>query len=387
MNEAVTSRPVAPPAGPAARPWQEEIPESRRRSLRLWLYSIAATTFAVMVVGGITRLTQSGLSIVDWQPIMGVIPPLSEAQWQDAFDRYRPFPEYQVLRRGMTMDEFKFIFFWEYLHRVLARVIGLVFLVPFIWFAVRRYFNRELAVRALALFGLGAMQGVLGWLMVSSGLVDRPSVSHFRLAAHLSLAFIIFGACIWLARQLRPDFSPVRLAPEVLRGLRIGAVVVGVLLALQIVWGAFVAGLKAGFMYNTFPLMGGRLVPPDLFALDGTVINFFQHSSAVQWVHRVLGTVLTLAAVGVGIRALEARVDAVSRRLAVGIMALMLIQYALGILTLIYRVPVSLGVAHQGLAMVIFGVWIWWVHHLWKVSSADPSASAAAPRSSIMAAR
>jgi heme a synthase len=379
MSEAVKEQLVA------AQPWQQEIPESRRRSLRIWLYSIAATTFAVMVVGGITRLTQSGLSIVDWQPIMGVIPPLNEAQWQEAFDRYRQFPEYQVLRQGMSMDEFKFIFFWEYLHRVVARLIGMVFLVPFVWFAVRRYFNREMAIRALALFGLGAMQGVMGWFMVSSGLVDRPSVSHFRLAAHLSLAFIIFGACIWLARQLRPDFSRVRVAPDVLRSLRTGAVVVGVLLALQIVWGAFVAGLKAGFMYNTFPLMGGRLVPLDLLALDGTLVNFFHHSSAVQWLHRLLGTVLTAAAVIVGVRALNERVDAPSRRLALSIMTLMLAQYGLGILTLVYRVPVSLGVAHQALAMVIFGFWVWWVHHLWKVSSATVPAEASGTRRAALA--
>jgi heme a synthase len=297
---------------------------------------------------------------------MGVVPPLNEAQWQETFHRYRQFPEYQLLRRGMSLEEFKFIFFWEYLHRVLARIIGIVFLVPFLFFAVRGYFNRPLALRALALFGLGAMQGVLGWFMVSSGLVDRPSVSHFRLAAHLSLAFIIAGGCVWLARELREDYTPARLAPAVLRRLRIGVVAVGVLLALQIVWGAFVAGLKAGFMYNTFPLMAGGLVPPDLLALDGVLRNMLHHPSAVQWLHRLLGTVLTVVAVVAGLRALQRHVDGASRRLGVVLAALMLTQYGLGILTLIYRVPVSLGVAHQALAMIIFGVWVWWVHHLWK---------------------
>jgi heme a synthase len=299
---------------------------------------------------------------------MGVIPPLNEAQWQDAFDRYRQFPEYQLLRRGMTMEEFRFIFFWEYLHRVVARLIGVVFLVPFLWFAARRYFNRQLAVRALALFGLGAMQGVMGWLMVSSGLVDRPSVSHFRLAAHLSLAFVIFGACVWLARELRGDRRPVELAPGVRAGLRKAAVLVGVLLGIQIVYGAFVAGLKAGFMYNTFPLMGGRLVPVDLLALDGVVRNFLQNAVAVQWTHRVLGTVLAVAAIGVALRALNPAVDAASRHLGAIIAALVVGQYLLGIATLVTGVPVALGVAHQGAALVIFGVWIWWVHHLWRVA-------------------
>jgi heme a synthase len=349
-----------------AAPWQLEIPESHRSALRVWLWSIGSATFAVLVVGGITRLTQSGLSIVDWQPIMGIIPPLNEAQWQEAFDRYRQFPEYQLLRRGMSLDEFKFIFFWEYLHRVVARLIGVVFLVPFVLFAVRGYFNRPLAMRALGLFALGAMQGVLGWLMVSSGLVERPSVSHFRLAAHLSLAFIIAGGCVWLARELRRDFTPALLAPALLRRLRTGVIAVGVLLALQIVWGAFVAGLRAGFMYNTFPLMGGGLVPPDLLAQDGMFRNFLYHASAVQWTHRVLGTVLTVATVGVGLQALHRGADSASRRLGAVLAALMLAQYGLGILTLVYRVPVPLGVAHQALAMIIFGVWVWWVHHLWK---------------------
>jgi heme a synthase len=353
-------------AAPAAADWRQQIPAERRRALRAWFWSIAAMTFAVMVVGGITRLTQSGLSIVDWQPIMGVIPPLTEAQWQQAFDAYRQFPEYQVLRQGMTLDEFKFIFFWEYLHRVVARLIGVVFLVPFAWFAARRYFNRPLATRALALFGLGAMQGVLGWLMVSSGLVDRPSVSHFRLAAHLSLAFIIFGACIWLIRDLRDDFSPATLDGAARRRLRAGVLLVGALLAVQIVWGAFVAGLKAGYFYNTFPLMGGRLIPVDLLAIDGGLRNFVQNPIAVQWLHRVLGTALTVAAVALGMQALQRGVDPASRRLGAGILGLVVLQFALGIATLVYRVPVVLGVAHQALALVILGVWVWWVHHLWR---------------------
>ncbi|HSJ25607.1 MAG TPA: COX15/CtaA family protein [Longimicrobiales bacterium] len=361
---------TAPTSGTAdsAADWRQQIPGPRRRALRAWLWSIAATTFAVMVVGGITRLTQSGLSIVDWQPIMGVIPPLNEAQWQEAFDRYRQFPEYQVLRRGMTMDEFRFIFFWEYLHRVLARVIGLVFLVPFAWFAVRRYFNRELAVRALLLFGLGAAQGLMGWLMVASGLVDRPSVSHFRLAAHLSLAFIIFAACVWLVRELRSDFTPVTVGQGVLGRVRRGVIILGVLLGLQIVWGAFVAGLKAGFLYNTFPLMGGRLVPVDLLAQDGGVANFVNNAIAVQWLHRVMGTVLAVWAVVVAAQVRRWDTDANTRRLATVMAAGVLAQYGLGILTLVYRVPVSLGVIHQAAALVLLGVWAWWVHHLWRIA-------------------
>ena len=171
--------------------WRLQIPEERRNHLRIWLASGAVLTFIILVIGGITRLTQSGLSIVDWDPIMGVIPPLNEAQWQQAFERYQQFPEYQKLRQGMTLPEFQFIFFWEYLHRLLARTIGLVFLIPFVFFWVRGYFNPPLRNRTLALFGLGALQGFMGWFMVKSGLVDNPAVSHYRLAAHLSIALLI----------------------------------------------------------------------------------------------------------------------------------------------------------------------------------------------------
>ncbi|HUE76616.1 MAG TPA: COX15/CtaA family protein, partial [Longimicrobiales bacterium] len=275
--------------------WRLAIPEGRRRRLRVWLWSIAATTFAVLVVGGITRLTLSGLSIVRWDPVMGVIPPLSDADWERAFDQYRQFPEYQTWRRGMSLAEFKFIFFWEYLHRLLARAIGLVFLVPFVVFWVRGYFDRPLIRRALVLFGLGAMQGVMGWLMVASGLVDRPSVSHFRLAAHLSLAFMIFGWAVWLARDLALRPGRATLVPAERRILLRGLGIVGVLLSAQIVWGAFVAGLKAGKYYPTFPLMGGRLVPVELLWLDSVPANFVSNPIAVQWVHRVLGTMLALA--------------------------------------------------------------------------------------------
>jgi heme a synthase len=345
--------------------WRLQIPEPRRRALRAWFWSLAGMTLLVLIVGGITRLTQSGLSMVDWQPIMGVVPPLNEAQWQEAFDRYRQFPEYQQLRRGMSLGEFKFIFFWEYLHRMVARAIGLVFLVPFIVFWVRGYFNRLLAGRALVLFGLGAAQGLMGWLMVASGLADRPSVSHYRLAAHLSLAFVIFGYALWLARDLAVRPQPTALAPETRRLLGRGLGILGILLALQVVWGAFVAGLKAGLYHNTFPLMDGRLVPLNLLWLDPAAVNFVQNPIAVQWTHRVLGTVLALAALVFFVRVLRAGgVDAASRRLNVLFLALMAAQYLLGVLTLLYFVPVTLGVAHQALAMVLFGVWLWWVHHV-----------------------
>jgi heme a synthase len=373
-----------PGAGPAAADWRLDIPESRRRPLRTWLWSIAGMTFVVLIVGGITRLTQSGLSIVDWQPIMGVVPPLNEAQWQEAFDRYRQFPEYQQLRRGMTMGEFQFIFFWEWFHRVVARAIGLVFLVPFVVFWIKGYFNRPLMGRALVLFALGAGQGVLGWVMVASGLVDRPSVSHYKLAAHLSLAFVIFGYAVWLARDLAVGLERTAVAGATRRMMQRGLAVVGGLLALQVVWGGFVAGLKAGLYHNTFPLMEGRLIPPTLLFLDPAVLNFVQNPIAVQWVHRVLGTVLALAVLALFVQVVRAKVDAVSRRLNHAMLGLMALQYLLGVLTLIYFVPVTLGVIHQGMAMVIFGVWLWWLHHVRNMTAVP--ATEPAPRPSPIAA-
>lgn len=353
----------ATPRPPAATgDWRLAVPEPRRRWLRLWFWSIAGFTLAVLIVGGITRLTRSGLSIVEWDPLFGIIPPLNDAQWQETFDRYRQFPEYQKLRQGMSIEEFKFIFFWEYIHRVLARTIGMVFLVPFVFFAVRRWLSRPLALRALALFGLGAMQGVMGWLMVASGLVDRPSVSHFRLAAHLGLAFIICGYAVWLARELAVDDVRAAVSARTAAGIRRGLGYVGALLALQVVWGAFVAGLKAGFIHNTFPLMGGALVPASLLAHDSPLGALVNHPAAVQWLHRVIGTVLLLGAGWYWLRVRRAA-EARAHGFAAALLALIAGQYLLGVVTLLYRVPVPLGVAHQAAALVIFAVWVAAMHH------------------------
>jgi heme a synthase len=327
-------------------------------------------TFGVLIVGGITRLTLSGLSIVDWKPLMGVIPPLNDAQWQATFDLYRQFPEYQTWRQGMSLSEFKFIFFWEYLHRLLARGIGVVFLVPFLVFLVRGWLVKPLLRRTLLLFALGAMQGVMGWLMVRSGLVDRPSVSHFRLAAHLTLAFLIFGWAVWLARSLRPGWSS-SLAAEARRFMQRGLGIVGAVMAVQIVWGAFVAGLKAGRFYPTFPLMGGRLVPPEL-GMEGIAHSILHQPAAVQWTHRVLGTVLLFAVAWLFVGVRRRVSDATSLRWNTAFAALVVVQYALGIATLLLLVPVSLGVIHQAMAMVLFGVWLCWLHHVHAAQATTP---------------
>lgn len=351
----------------AQRDWRLRLPEAQRRHLRLWFWSIAAFTFAVVVIGGITRLTHSGLSIVDWRPVMGVIPPLNEAQWTESFDRYRQFPEYQQLRRDMALAEYKNIFFWEYLHRLAARAIGVVFLVPFVCFWRAGYLTRPLAVRAFTLFWLGAMQGAVGWLMVKSGLVDRPSVSHYRLALHLVLAVTILGFSVWLARELAIRSPRPAMTSRARRTSRRGLGIVGALLAAQIVWGAFVAGMKAGLLFGTFPLMAGRLLPPVWLALDPALLNFVQSPATVQWMHRLLGTALLVSAMIVFLRLRRIAPDRTAHRLNVGLLASIASQYLLGVLTLIYFVPVPLAAAHQALALVIVAVWIILVHHLWNL--------------------
>lgn len=371
MNPTTETLQIRPAA--LAADWRAAIPEARRRRIRAWLWSIAAMTFGIVVIGGITRLTLSGLSIVEWRPFTGVIPPLTDAQWQATFELYKQYPEYQTWRSGMTLAEFKFIFFWEYLHRLVARLIGVVFLVPFLWFWLKGWFNPPLRRRALALFGLGAMQGLMGWLMVASGLVDRPSVSHYRLAAHLSLALIILGYAVWLARDLRVGTTPPRIAAGERRLLVRGHSAVGVLLVLQIVWGAFTAGLKAGRWYPTFPLMGGALAPLDLLRLEPAARNFLENPPAVQWTHRVIGTLLALAVIAFAARVYRSVTDAPSLRYATALLLVVAFQYLLGVLTVIHLVPVWLGVAHQAVAAILLVVWLAWVHHVRLLQPVDPT--------------
>lgn len=332
-----------------------------KRHLRIWYWSGAALVFLILIIGGITRLTGSGLSMTDWKPIMGAIPPITEAQWDDAFEKYKQFPEYQLNNRGMSLSEFQFIFFWEYLHRMAGRLIGLVFIIPFAWFLIRKKMDRRQIFRASILLVLGAGQAVMGWYMVQSGLVDVPMVSPFRLAAHLSLAFMIFGLCVWFALDLQSNQKrPGEGASE----FRKWAMAILGLLTLQIVWGAFVAGHHAGHIYNTFPMMNQYWFPPELFLMEPMISNFFQNMSTVQWMHRILGTLLLLAVTGFWVRVLMIRPNRRVQKLSLALFALILLQYATGVFTLIWHVPISLGVIHQATAMVLFGVLVALYHKL-----------------------
>jgi cytochrome c oxidase assembly protein subunit 15 len=291
--------------------------------------------------------------MTDWKPIMGSIPPISEAQWGDAFNQYKQFPEYKEKNSGMSLAEFQFIFFWEYLHRMLGRLLGLVFLVPFAWFLVRRKFNREQLLRSVLLLTLGLGQGLMGWFMVQSGLIDVPEVSHYRLAAHLLLAFIIFGCCIWFALDLSGRKHKMS---DGGKELKTWLNLFLAILLLQVVWGAFTAGLHAGHIYNSFPKMYQFWIPPEMFLVEPAILNFFQNMTTVQWTHRLLGTVLGVMVIAMWGRTFWLNTTKEEKKWILALFGTVLLQYAIGVFTLIYHVPLWLGVLHQVMAMILFGV-------------------------------
>ena len=324
-----------------------------RAAIAGWLFAIAAMVFAMVVLGGVTRLTHSGLSMVTWRPLTGWLPPFDAADWQAAFADYQRFPEYKKINPNMELAEFKTIYWLEYLHRLWGRLIGVVFLLPFVIFVVRGWVGRHLGIRLFALFILGSLQGLLGWIMVQSGLVDRPDVSPYRLTAHLGLAAVIYGYVVWLALGL---VFPGRAPPSGAAGgslWRLSLATAG-LVFLTILSGGFVAGLDAGLSYNTFPLMGGRLVPEGLFDIQPLVLNFFENIATVQFDHRLLSlTVLVL----IGAFWWRARQAGLTRRgrIAVdGLLIVAVVQVGLGISTLLLAVPVPLAALHQAGALALF---------------------------------
>lgn len=323
-----------------------------RKIVGLWLFAICGLIGLMVLVGGLTRLTNSGLSITEWRPITGVVPPLSDTAWQAEFAKYQRIPEYIELNQGMSLAAFKSIFWWEWGHRLLGRLIGVAFLVPFLYFLARGRIERALAPRLVVMFLLGAAQGALGWYMVKSGLVDRTDVSQYRLTAHLGFAFVIYGFILWTALGLvAPGAKDHR---HDLRALRNGACVLTGLIFLQVLLGALVAGLNAGLTYNTWPLMDGRFVPTGLLPEQPWWINMFETIETVQFDHRMMAYIVTLATLGLWLAARRSRPPAgVARALDV-LVVLVLGQVALGILTLLHAVPISLGAAHQIGALAVF---------------------------------
>jgi heme a synthase len=311
--------------------------EPDRRRVAAWLLACAALVFFLVLVGGITRLTRSGLSIVEWQPLLGVLPPLSEADWQSLFASYRETPEYKLVNRGMDLAGFQRIFWWEYAHRLLARLVGLAFLLPFLWFQFRRVLDRPLAWKLWGVFALGAAQGVMGWLMVKSGLVDDPKVSPVRLTMHLGLALAVISAELWIALGL--------LVPRAGRAPRLAAALPLLVFAMALS-GGMVAGLRAGSAYQSFPLMNGHLVPPEILVLEPWWKNFLYNMATVQFVHRAL---FWLLAVLVPLAWWRAR----ALPSAQALLGAFVLQAALGIATLLLGVPLALAAAHQAGAVLL----------------------------------
>ena len=337
--------------------------QMNQKPIAIWLFICCATVFAMIVLGGVTRLTGSGLSMVEWEPIMGILPPLNQTQWEETFLLYQQFPEYKLKNAGMSLSEFKSIFWFEYAHRVLGRSIGVVFLLPFLFFLIKRRIDRKLSPKLIAMFVLGGLQGLLGWYMVKSGLVDIPHVSQYRLTAHLGLAVVIYFYMLWVALDLLyPKIDDD--AKYANRKLASFSLLVTVTIFFTILSGGFVAGTRAGFAYNTFPLMGGQLIPVGLLELSPAWRNFFENVTTVQFDHRVLA-VLLLAMVLVLWGKLT-RSQQVSRVRAGGhlLLAALAVQIALGISTLLLIVPVTLAAAHQAGAIVLFTASVFLSHQL-----------------------
>jgi cytochrome c oxidase assembly protein subunit 15 len=324
--------------------------------IRLWLWVMAALVFAMVIVGGATRLTDSGLSITEWQPILGIIPPLTESAWLEAFEKYKLIPEFTSVNPDMTLAEFKAIYWWEWTHRFLGRFIGIAFIVPFLYFVGTRRVPSQLLPRLGVIFILGGLQGLLGWYMVMSGLVDRVDVSQYRLSAHLTLATVIFGAIVWtvlgLADRRRSPSSGCEWAALALAGV----------ILLQVAAGGFVAGLDAGMGYNTWPLMDGQLIPKGLFIMEPAWRNLFENAMTAQFNHRLIAYVVAIAALP-----LAWRIGSIAAR---ALAATVLLQIALGIGTLIAQVPLSLALMHQGGAMLVFAAALWLLHDLLSRSPA-----------------
>lgn len=328
-------------------------PAFRRRAISIWLLAVAALVVATLLVGGATRLTESGLSITEWKPVTGVVPPLTEAQWHVEFDKYKAIPQYREVNRGMTLSEFQVIFWWEWGHRLLGRAIGAVFLLPFLFFLWRGFIGPGLRWQLWTLLGLGALQGAVGWWMVYSGLSDRVSVSQYRLAFHMTLACVIYAGIVWTWRGLTP-----RAVPQMPARIRVSAGVLVVLVLLQIYLGALVAGLDAGLTYNTWPLIDGALVPAAdrLWFLTPAWRNIFENDLMVQFLHRMMAYALWGFAVWHALDIWKSLRHGIAVTAAIWIAITVTGQAVIGIATLLYQVPISLALLHQAVAIVILTI-------------------------------
>ncbi|MBF0628200.1 MAG: COX15/CtaA family protein [Magnetococcales bacterium] len=339
-----------------------------QRHVGLWLYICCALVYAMLALGGITRLTGSGLSMVEWQPLIGVLPPMDQTAWQELFAKYQATPEFHHVNNDMDLEGFKGIFWLEYFHRLLGRMTGVVFFVPFAWFLWRGKLDRAVKIRLGLIFLLGSMQGVMGWLMVKSGLISDPHVSPYRLTAHLGLAFLVYGWMLWTALELHVG-ADGRASGHPPGWFRPTSLAIVTLISITVLSGGFVAGAKAGYGYNTFPLMHGQWFPDAYWELQPAWHNFFENVAAIQWDHRLLATITFFSVVAYWL--LGGRAAPPSRvRLGLHLLLLaVILQVALGIATLLLHVPIHLAWAHQVWSMALFTVALFIHFHLQTGSS------------------
>ncbi|PCJ22078.1 MAG: heme A synthase [Gammaproteobacteria bacterium] len=322
----------------------------QNKSIAIWLLVVAASIFCMIVLGGVTRLTNSGLSMVDWKPIMGIIPPLTDSDWQASFAKYQQFPEFQKLNSDMTLEGYQGIFIFEYLHRILGRLIGLLFLLPFLYFLFTKQIHRSDTIRFTALFILGGLQGLLGWYMVKSGLSKDPHVSQYRLTAHLGSAFLLYGYICWVAFGYLISRGP----QSVSQGIKAYGFVITGLIFVMILSGGFVAGTRAGLAYNTFPLMAGHFIPSGMYSVQPFWINWFENITTIQFNHRMIAYLLALT---VPLFWFMVTRYTQYKGLSIHLLLAALIgQICLGITTLLLSVPVALGASHQTGAVVLFTI-------------------------------
>ncbi len=334
------------------------------RSIVIWLLFGCFLIYAMVVIGGITRLTHSGLSMVEWNPIIGSLPPMSDAAWQVPFGKYKQSPEFKIINNQFTLADFKSIYWWEYIHRLLGRLIGVVFLIPFFYFLAKKKFDKPLLKKMIVLLFLGTLQGVLGWYMVYSGLQKEPHVSHYRLAAHLISAFTVFGFTFWYALDL--IYANDLEKNTVSKNVQWWTKIMFAAIVLQIIYGAFVAGLKAGLFYNTYPTMDGSLLPETVTSFDPFWLNFLDNPAGIQFLHRNLAIVVAVLVLFVWEKSRKMNLSSLQRKASNFMLSVVVVQFVLGVLTLLLAVPVALGVLHQTGAFLLFASSLFFIHSLRK---------------------
>lgn len=334
-----------------------------------WLLTGAIMVAAMVIIGGTTRLTHSGLSMTDWKLIMGMIPPMNEAEWLTAFEQYKQFPEFKLVNSHYTLEDFKSIFFWEWLHRFIGRMIGIVFFFPFVFFLIKKKLSRKVILQCLVLFGLGALQGFLGWFMVKSGLIDKPNVSHYRLAIHLAAAFTTFSYILWVVFGIVLQRRNIRANRS--KGVYRLSNIVLLLISVQIIFGAFVAGLKAGYIYPEWPLMAGEFMPRQVAESIGNsgISSLFNEMVSVQFVHRTFAYLVVLLILILWIQVRKQKLPSLNRRGPFLLLILVFIQFILGVYTLLTGVQIHIAVTHQFVALLLLAASVYSIFTLRTRSS------------------